>query len=149
VGPVAHPKDSYLRTAVWIFRALASSVANPALPSILRKARSAASDVASAAAWHLAVKSWGDVGEHEDSTPDPSFSSFADMRSSRAFFTFSAICALVGAGGSLDGGAELPDGRAERPSSPEPLHPVQKTATRLSNAATRTTYRFIIDPFEW
>ncbi|WP_159002056.1 hypothetical protein [Streptomyces sp. NRRL B-3229] len=95
------------------------------------------------------MKSWGDVGEHEDSTPEPSFSSSADMRPSREFFTFSAICAFVGAGDSLDREARLPDGRAALFSSPEPLHPAQKTATRPSDAVTRTAYRFIIDPFEW
>ncbi|MFI8889875.1 hypothetical protein [Streptomyces paradoxus] len=138
-----------MRTAAWIFRAPASSVANPARPPISRRARSAASDVASAAASHLAVKSWGDAGVHGDSRPTPNFSSSAEIRSSRAFFTFSATCAVVGTGGRLEGGAELPDGRAERVSSLEPLHAVQKTDTRPSTAAVRNAYRFIIDLSEW
>jgi hypothetical protein len=149
VGPVAHPRDLYVRAAAWIFRAPAFSVANPARPSISRRARSAASDVASAAVSHLAVKSWGDAGVHGDFWPTPNFSSSAEIRSSRAFFTFSATCAVVGTGGRLEGGAELPDGRAERPSSPEPLHAVQKTATRPSTAAVRNTHCFIIDLSEW
>ncbi|MGW0609888.1 hypothetical protein [Streptomyces sp. NPDC002788] len=135
-----------MRTATCIFRAPASSVAKPVRSSISRRASRAASDVASAAAWHLAVKTWGDAGVQGDFTPDPNFPSAVEMLASTAFFTFSAIWAFVGAVGSFEGGAELPDGLAEGPSSSESLHPAQKAATRPATAAARNTYRFIVIP---
>ncbi|MGW4607152.1 hypothetical protein ACWENS_28375 [Streptomyces sp. NPDC004532] len=93
-GPLAHPSCSYRRTSVWSLRAVESSVAKPARPSIERKARPAALAVASAIARHLAVNKSGDDVEQGELSPDPNFSSSADMRCSMTLFTFSAAAAL-------------------------------------------------------